>query len=97
MTQFSGEAVIAAISSVLGGVGFWNYLITKKKRRQEHQDRYLISLISRVEALSQRVEILISDKEELLREVAGLKTELATANAELTYLRNMLIGKGIGS
>jgi len=97
MTQISGEAIIAAVSSVLGGVGFWNYLITKKKRRQEHQDRYLISLISQVESLSKRVEILISDKEELLREIAELKTQLATANAELASMRNMLISKGMGS
>ena len=97
MTQISGETIVAAISSILGGIGFWNYLITRRKRKQEHQDRYLISLISQVEALSKRVEILISDKEQLLREIAELKTELATANAELTSMRNMLVNRGMVS
>jgi len=87
------NSVLAVVGSLLGGVGFWNYLSSKRKTDHEQQKEYLQSLIAQVTNLSAKVEVLIKDKEELLREIAELKADLASANSELSSMRIYLVNR----
>ena len=87
------ELIIACIG-VVSGAGFWGYLSNRAsiKLKQEHdKEQALVKhLLDEIEELKVKVDTLIQDKEDLLLEIATLRSELAAAKAELHAMTNAI-------
>ena len=92
--------VIVALFGVLGSAGLWKYVATRARQRYREERQLVDLLLSEVKQLREKVDTLVQDKEDLLLEIATLRSELASAKAELhamtaalRYGRNQIIGK----
>lgn len=87
-------SILVAIIGVFSGVGFWTYA-SKRAELRAAEDKALHNLlIGQVHELKQKVDILITDKEDLLKEIANLRAELASTKAELHAVNNLLRYQG---
>lgn len=71
------------VVTLIGAGGFWAYIAARQKRKEQKEDALSTLLLSEIAELKKKVEVLINDKEELLLEIANLRSELAAAKAEL--------------
>jgi len=91
------EPYLPILVALVGSAGLWSFLSTKAK--QEHERRMKVesksaefndTLKEQVEALSNKVDKLVVEKEELLKAIADLRAELAQARATVQHLENMI-------
>lgn len=83
-------SIIVALIGIFSGVGFWTYA-SKRAELKATEERALHNLlIGQVQELKTKVDVLISDKEDLLMEIANLREELASTKAELHAVNNLL-------
>ena len=86
--------------ALAGASGLWAYLSKKSERayleaKEDREDRaeFNETLKAQVDRLSDKVDILVADKEELLKEIAALRAELGEARATIKHLESMLMNK----
>lgn len=90
-------AIIVGIIGVLTTGGFWNYLQNKTKLNQENRRyesqanlEFRESLKNQVRILNEKVDKLVTEKEELLLEMAIIQRQLAEANLTIVHLQEYL-------
>lgn len=92
--EISLNEIIIACIGIVSGAGFWGYLSNRASLRmkQEHEKEQALvkHLLDEIEQLKDKVDILIQDKEDLLLEIATLRSELAAAKAELHAMTSAL-------
>ena len=86
--------------ALVSASGVWAYLTKKSEQRylearEDREDRaeFNETLKAQVDRLSDKVDILIQDKEDLLKEIASLREELAEARATVKHLESMLMSR----
>jgi len=91
------EGMLPVIVAVLGSAGLWGYLSLKAKQSHEKllkddakSAEFSDTLRDQVERLSDKLDAVIADKEQLLREMSDMRAALAEANATIKHLEEML-------
>lgn len=92
--------IMPLLIALAGASGLWAYLSKKSERayleaKEDREDRaeFNETLKAQVDRLSDKVDILVADKEELLKEIAALRAELGEARATIKHLESMLMNK----
>ena len=91
------EQMLPIILAVLGSAGLWGFLSLRAKQSHEKSlkddaktAQFNDTLREQVERLSEKLDKVISDKEELLVEMSDMKAALAEANTTIKHLEEML-------
>lgn len=91
------EQIIALVTAIGGAAGFWQYLNNKAEKENEQlmadketRAEFNTTLRVQVESLSEKVDKLVSEKEDLLEAMADLKADLAAAQATVQHLQNIV-------
>ena len=86
--------------ALVGASGVWAYLTKRSERAyleakedREGRAEFNETLKAQVDRLSDKVDILVADKEELLKEIAALRAELGEARATIKHLESMLMSR----
>lgn len=88
------------IVALVGAGGLWQFLSVRSKHAHERalQDKeergeFSDTLREQVDRLSEKLDKVIADKEQLLVEMSDMKAALAEANATIKHLENLLRSK----
>lgn len=91
------EMLTPIIIAVVGSAGLWGFLSLRAKQAHEKSMKsdakdavFNETLKEQVERLSDKLDKVIADKEELLMQMADMKAELAQANATIKHLEELL-------
>jgi len=92
--------IMPLLVALAGASGLWAYMskraeqkfLTSKDERATRAE-FNQTLKAQVDKLSDKVDVLIADKEELLHEIATLRAELGEARATIKHLETMLMTK----
>ena len=92
--------IMPLLVALAGASGLWAYMAKRSEQRyleakEDREDRaeFNETLKAQVDRLSDKVDILIQDKEDLLKEIASLREELAEARATVKHLESMLMSR----
>jgi len=94
------EMLTPVIVALVGAGGLWQWLSTKSKNaheramhEREQHGEFNDTLRAQVDRLSEKLDAVIADKEQLLREMSDMRAALAEANATIKHLEEMLRNK----
>ena len=94
------EQLMPIIIALISAGGLWTYLSKKAQHQYEamkdDKDRsaeFQETLKDQVDRLSIKIDKVLEDKEQLLREVSELKASLARAEATIQHLEQRLMNK----
>jgi peptidoglycan hydrolase CwlO-like protein len=83
--------------ALVGSAGLWSFLTMRNKLNHEksmnddaRSAQFNDTLREQVERLSDKLDRVIADKEQLLVEMSDMKAELAQARATIKHLEEML-------
>lgn len=89
--------VMPLVVATVGSAGLWGYLATRYRAQHDKAmndasviAEYNENVQRQVEKLSDKLDALARDKEQLLMEIADLRAELAEANATIKHLQELL-------
>lgn len=91
------SSMLPIILAVLGSAGLWGFLSLRAKQSHEKalkddakSAQFNDTLKEQVERLSDKLDKVIADKEQLLVEMSDMKAQLAEANATIKHLEELL-------
>ena len=91
------DTLTPIIVALVGAGGLWQFLSVRSKHAHERalQDKeergeFSDTLREQVDRLSTKLDAVIADKEQLLREMAEMRAQLAEANATIKHLESLL-------
>jgi len=91
------EQMMPIIIAAIGSAGLWGFLSLRAKQSHEKalkddakSAEFNDTLRVQVDRLSEKLDKVIADKEQLLLEMADMKAALAQANATIKHLEEML-------
>ena len=94
------EELVPIIIALVGSAGVWGFLTQKAKQNHERmlkQDastaEFNDTLKEQVDILNSKVDRLLDEKEELLKAVADLRADLASAQATIKHLEDKLMSR----
>jgi peptidoglycan hydrolase CwlO-like protein len=83
--------------ALVGSAGLWSFLTMRNKLSHEksmnddaRSAQFNDTLREQVDRLSDKLDKVIADKEQLLLEMSDMKAELAQANATIKHLEELL-------
>lgn len=89
--------IVVALISVLGGAGFWGWMQHKSRLAYEakaadkaDKNEFRETLKVQVDRLAEQVNQLVSEKEQLLREMSDLKATVAAQAVTIQHLEERL-------
>ena len=87
------ESLVTVLIALVGSAGFWSFISMKEKTKREAATEYQNTLKDQVDRLATKLDTYTKDKEELLREIGKLRSELATAQTTISHLETLLRSK----
>ena len=91
------EQVSPLLLAFIGSAGLWGFLSLRAKqaheksiKSEEKSAEFNDTLRIQVDRLSEKLDKVIADKEQLLLEMSDMKAALAEANATIKHLEEML-------
>lgn len=91
------EQLSPILIALVGSAGLWGFLTLKAKqnheralRSEEKTAEFNDTLKEQVESLNIKVDKLLSEKEELLKAIADLKSDLAAAKVTIQHLESLV-------
>ena len=91
------EQILPILIAAMGSAGLWGFLSLRAKQNHEKalkddakSAEFSETLRIQVDRLSEKLDKVIADKEQLLLEMANMKAQLAEANATIKHLEEML-------
>ena len=91
------DQVSPLLLALIGSAGLWGFLSLRAKqaheksiKSEEKSAEFNDTLRIQVERLSEKLDKVIADKEQLLLEMSDMKAALAEANATIKHLEEML-------
>jgi hypothetical protein len=91
------EQLLPIIIAGLGSAGLWGFLSLRAKQTHEKalkddakSAEFNDTLRIQVDRLSEKLDKVIADKEQLLIEMSDMKAQLAEANATIKHLEELL-------
>ena len=91
------DQMLPIIIAALGSAGLWGFLSLRAKQSHEKSLKddaksaeFNDTLKEQVDRLSDKLDKVIPDKGQLLREMSDMKAQLAEANATIKHLEELL-------
>jgi hypothetical protein len=91
------EQLLPIIVAALGSAGLWGFLSLRAKQSHERalkddvrSAEFNDTLREQVERLSDKLDKVIADKEQLLIEMSDMRAQLAEANTTIKHLEELL-------
>ena len=91
------DQVSPLLLALIGSAGLWGFLSLRAKqaheksiKSEEKSAEFSETLRIQVDRLSEKLDKVIADKEELLLEMSDMKAALAEANTTIKHLEEML-------
>jgi chromosome segregation ATPase len=84
------EHIITVLIALAGSAGFWSFITGGGKKKREGQTGCQNTLKDQVDRLAEKLDVYTKDKEELLKEIGKLRSELARAQTTIQHLETML-------
>ena len=91
------DQVSPLLLALIGSAGLWGFLSLRAKqaheksiKSEEKSAEFNDTLRIQVDRLSDKLDKVIADKEQLLLEMSDMKASLAEANATIKHLEEML-------
>lgn len=91
------DQVSPLLIALIGSAGLWGFLSLRAKqaheksiKSEEKSAEFNDTLRIQVDRLSEKLDKVIADKEQLLLEMSDMKAALAEANATIKHLEEML-------
>lgn len=91
------DQVSPLLLALIGSAGLWGFLSLRAKqsheksiKSEEKSAEFNDTLRIQVDRLSEKLDKVIADKEELLLEMSDMKAALAEANTTIKHLEEML-------
>ncbi len=91
------DQVSPLLIALIGSAGLWGFLSLRAKqsheksiKSEEKSAEFNDTLRIQVDRLSEKLDKVIADKEELLLEMSDMKAALAEANTTIKHLEEML-------
>ena len=91
------EQILPILIAAMGSAGLWGFLSLRARQNHEKSLKddaksaeFSETLRIQVDRLSEKLDRVIADKEQLLIEMANMKAQLAEANATIKHLEEML-------
>jgi chromosome segregation ATPase len=96
----TSEQLVPIIVALVSAGGLWTYLSKRAqwsfeslKNDNNSRAEFQETLREQVDKLSEKLDLVLADKEQLLREMAELKASLARAEATIQHLEQRLMMK----
>jgi len=96
----TSEQLVPIIVALVSAGGLWTYLSKRAqwsfeslKNDNNSRAEFQETLRDQVDRLSEKLDLVLADKEQLLREMAELKASLARAEATIQHLEQRLMMK----
>ena len=84
------DHIITLAVALIGSAGFWSFVSMREKARRDANAEYQNTLKYQVDRLAEKLDDKTEQIEQLLGEIAELRSDLATAKATITHLENLL-------
>jgi len=84
------ELILPLAIALVGSAGFWSFINMKEKTKAAATTAYQDTMKEQVDRLAIKLDEYSNDKEELLREIAMLRAELAAAHVTIKHLEQLL-------
>ena len=84
------EHIYTLIIALTGSAGFWSFVNMYQKNKTNITSEYSQTLKSQVDGLAKRLDAKDVKIEQLLNEIANLRSELSTAKANMINLEQLL-------
>ena len=84
------DHIVTIVLAVIGSAGVWAFVSMREKSKAAATTAYQDTLKEQGDRLADKLERYTNDKEELLREIAMLRAELAEAHATIKHLQELL-------
>ncbi len=84
------EHIITIAVALVGSAGFWSFISMREKQRRDANAEYQTTLKTQVDRLADKLDDKTIQIEELLKEIAELRSDLSAAKATITHLETLL-------
>lgn len=84
------EHIITIVVALVGSAGFWSFMSMREKQRRDANTEYQTTLKAQVDRLADKLDDKTVQIEELLKEIAELRSDLSTAKATIIHLETLL-------
>lgn len=84
------EHIITIAVALVGSAGFWSFMSMREKQRRDANAEYQSTLKTQVDRLAGKLDEKTAQIENLLKEIAELRSDLSTAKTTITHLETML-------
>ena len=88
--MFGIEHIVTLVLALAGSAGFWSFINMREKNKREDDLIYGTTLKQQVDRLSDKLDAKTEQIEQLLKEIAELRSELSAAKVTITHLENLL-------
>lgn len=88
--MFGIEHIITIAVALAGSAGFWSFINMREKNKREDDLKYATTLKQQVDRLSDKLDAKTEQIEQLLKEIAELRSELSAAKVTITHLETLL-------
>tara|TARA_B110000046_G_C12984627_1_gene394998 strand:- start:1504 stop:1779 length:276 start_codon:yes stop_codon:yes gene_type:complete len=88
--MFGIEHIVTLVLALAGSAGFWSFINMREKNKREDDLKYGTTLKQQVDRLSDKLDAKTEQIEQLLKEIAELRSELSAAKVTITHLENLL-------
>lgn len=99
--QFDLDMITPILIALIGAGGLWKFLELKAKQgherlMQDKDDRaeFNDTLKAQVDRLAEKLDVVTAENQNLLREMADLRSQLAAAQTTIQHLERALIARG---
>jgi len=84
------EHIYTLVIALTGSAGFWSFMNMYQKNKTNLASEYSQTLKSQVDGLAKRLDAKDLKIEQLLGEIANLRSELSSAKANMANLEQLL-------
>ena len=84
------EHIITIAVALIGSAGFWSFMSMREKQRRDANSEYQATLKQQVDRLAGKLDEKTDQIEQLLGEIAELRSDLSTAKTTITHLETLL-------
>ncbi len=84
------DHILTLVIALIGSAGFWSFISMREKHKRDVDAAYSTTLKAQVDRLAVKLDDKTEQIEELLTEIAELRSELSAAKVTINHLENLL-------
>ena len=84
------DHILTLAIALIGSAGFWSFISMREKHKRDVDAAYSTTHKAQVDRLAVKLDYKTEQIEELLTEIAELRSELSAAKVTINHLENLL-------